>query len=119
MKRDMDLVRELLLEIEAVPAGGIYDTTASSLTTWDRDTLDAHLRMMNEAGFIDGFTETSSSAFCNGLSWWGHEFLDDARSPKQWAESKRIIREKGIGASVDVLRDVLKVVAKQWLGLPD
>ncbi len=117
MKCDMDLVRDLLQEIEAMPLESLYETDASSLPA-DRPQLAEHLLLLDQAGFVAGFTrELSGNAFCSGLSWQGHQFLNAARSDRVWRKAKKALREQGLAVSVDVLTQLLSKIARQMLGL--
>jgi hypothetical protein len=59
MKRDMDLVRELLLKLEALPMrrDGIVsippDDEAIAVEGYDVDQIDYHLSQIRQAGWID------------------------------------------------------------------
>ncbi len=59
MKRDMDLVRELLLKLEALPMrnGGAVtispDDKAIAVEGYDVDQIDYHLSQIIRAGWID------------------------------------------------------------------
>jgi hypothetical protein len=45
----------------------------------------------------------------------GHDFLDTIRSESVWRETKRRLGEKGITASVEVIKSLAESVAKQVL----
>jgi hypothetical protein len=51
MKRDMDLIREILLETEKMPAMEIW--TAVPLLGHDLNEVVAHVELAKEAGLID------------------------------------------------------------------
>ena len=117
MKCDMDLIRGLLQEIEAMPADSLYETRTSSLPA-DRAQLAGHLQLLDQAGFVAGFgRELSGNAICSGLTWQGHQFLNAARSDRVWNEAKKALREKGVSVSVGVLTQLLSKIAGQMLGL--
>ncbi|MDJ0850322.1 MAG: DUF2513 domain-containing protein [Myxococcota bacterium] len=106
MKRDMDLVREILLKLESLRDpeevfGG------ENFAERDFAELYGHLEIMKDAGLID-FENISASGQCIGrLTWAGHEFLDQARDPERWQKAKSIMR--GVGSmSFEILKDTLK-----------
>jgi hypothetical protein len=121
MKRDMDLVRQLLLEIEEVPARGTYLTTESELAGDDPAVLREHLWLLNDAGFLHGYFAEASAADaddgCEGLTWRGHDFLDAARSESIWQEAKARLTASGVGMTLTVLNALLVSVAKEKLGI--
>lgn len=80
MKRNMDLIRLILLEIEKGPYDGSWlDINIDGYT--DND-ISYHVILLAEAGLI----EAQDNSTLDGLSWqpkrltWqGHEFLDASR----------------------------------------
>jgi hypothetical protein len=58
MKRDIDLVRALLLKVEEIPAeagavhGLEFDSSFFEIEGWDRDTAVSHFSLLMDAGFI-------------------------------------------------------------------
>lgn len=109
MKRDMDLVRRILVELSE--ASGPID--ASVLVT-DRISFEDvcyHFRIMDEAGLIRATVTYAGNepwfARANELTWDGNEFLSAVRSDSIWQKAKsRIAR-----ASVDAPLDVVKALA--------
>ena len=113
MKRDMDIVRSMLLEIEHIPAAKYYDTLESSIEA-DSDVLREHLNLLHDARFVH---ECDIQGLCKGLTWQGHEFLDAARSDTVWNQVKTTLREAGVSATFDTLQELLVSRARQQLGL--
>ncbi|MFG0314420.1 MAG: DUF2513 domain-containing protein, partial [Phycisphaerales bacterium] len=86
MKRDMDLVRDLLLAVEAIPPAQAQNARELAHEAFDHRNADEvleHLRMLDDAGLIlcidledmDGY-----DAALRGLTWEGSEFLDSIRN---------------------------------------
>lgn len=109
MKRDMDLIRELMLRLEALPVtpGGLVhvvpDSREVQIEGYDPDQIGYHLLLINSAGFITRSTKPARSGiyFCR-LSWAGHDFLDSVRSPDVWDRTKQAASAAG-GFTVDLL----------------
>ena len=124
MKRDMDLVRNLLLAIERDPQldGSVWKRPDGpedwEITGCNEVEMAYHLRMLIEEGLVDG-DETLSSPMpsVSRLTWNGHEFLDDIRDPSVWASVKQ---RAGILASVGlaIIGELAKAEIKKRLGLP-
>ena len=122
MKRDMNLLRSILLRVEETNELG--DREDYSTDEW---TFCEHVRLLDECGFIGGVvvSEALGSPAPPSLTlitqprltWEGHEFLDAARNPRIWAKAL----EKMAGAtgtvSIAVLTAVLTALAKESLGL--
>ncbi|PMS29887.1 uncharacterized protein DUF2513 [Trinickia symbiotica] len=114
MTRDMDLIRELLLKLEALPVpatelrvidGGAAAVQVEGYTT---EQIDYHLLLLEQAGFIHGGgLENFGMRFGPGigfqsLTWAGHDFLDAMRSPDVWDRTRQAASAAG-GFTVDVL----------------
>jgi hypothetical protein len=90
MKRDMNLVREILLGIEANPASERWDWPSAFKGRRDEHEVSEHLRLLKEAELIEG-----KGGFYE-LTWEGNEFLDAARNSKIWGT----LKEKLLGEAV-------------------
>ena len=116
MKRDWDLIRELLLEFEKRCDG---DQSANSRLLEIESRSDTeiayHISLLAEAGLIDAAdrsTNTDSQWLVNRLTWDGHEFLDAARDRGRWQRAKETITSKGGGLGFDLLMEVLVTMAR-------
>ena len=83
MKRDMELVRTLLLKVEEMPieAGHVVGIDWSDeffeVAGYDRDTAIKHFELLMEAGFIAAPSSQGMTQFIlTGLTWEGYEFID-------------------------------------------
>lgn len=108
MKRDMDLVREILLEVEKNPSP--YAPVAICIERYSTDNIAYHVALLVEAGllrnyFNDGKIVPASMATC--MTWAGHDFLDACRDEGMWQKAKSIIGEQMKSAPFDVLKTVL------------
>lgn len=121
MKRDMNLVREILLAIESEETG--YAPNGLSLEGYSQEQIGYHILILLEAGLVEGQKTTSMSsrspsAIATRLTWTGHEFLDAARDKGRWKKALSIVQEKGGGAvTIGILTQLLSVLAKQSIGL--
>jgi hypothetical protein len=118
MQRDMDLVRQMLLEIEALPPREVYHTSSSTIEA-DSQILDAHLGLLNDAGFVANYSGARRGSMCTGLTWAGHEFLNNARSDTVWNAAKAKVQESGLSVSLTVMAALLETYVKGKLGLGD
>src|SRR4051812_7449391 len=112
MKRDMDLCRCILQELENSPVG-VTGTNACELSIegHDRAEVRYHVRLLSDAGLIETvdslFPAEGEVCVPRRLTWAGHEFLDASRKDTIWQTAKRIAVEKTGGLSFDVLKAVL------------
>ena len=120
MKRDMDLIRELLLHLEAIPMPTDGETAIFpnddriAVPGHDPAQVDYHLGLLRSAHFLDeSHARPASGINFRGLTWQGHDFLDSVRDPKIWAKTKDGALAAG-GFTVDLLKDLAKgLVEKQ------
>jgi hypothetical protein len=89
MKRDMDLVRQLLIEIEQAaewPAGKCVAPEEANRTY--------HLHLLIQAGLVEGeenqvLGEAPPRFLITGLTWQGHEFLAASADQDRWFRFKK------------------------------
>ena len=129
MKRDMDLIRKLMLMIE--------QSEDCCLESWKIDGVDSdvagyHFELLEDAGFIlwgprglDGTREppvirhtAGITMMFSGLSWSGCEFIDRVRDESVW---KHVKGKAGAFASVSfsILSSLATAYIKKQLGLSD
>lgn len=118
MQRDMDYVRELLLDIEGKERPGLKDLLPVNAGNDEYLKLAEHLRMLvDEAGFVSG-TPAHNLAGKNWLdlrlTWQGHDFLNSVRDPETWVKTKKGALAAG-GWTVDILKDLAKGFIKKQL----
>jgi len=121
MKRDMDLIRELLLKLEGLPIrrGGIVTISADAdeiaVPGYDAAQIEYHLKQIRDSGFIDeGGSRPAGGIGFRSLTPKGHDFLDSVRDPKIWAKTKGGALDAG-GFTVDLLKDLAKGFVKQQI----
>lgn len=118
MKRDMDLLRELLLKLESFPKdpGAIYGFEGHepelAVDGASQDQIVYHLELLRGAGFIDSPGKPMHGVMFRRLTWSGHDFLDSVRDPKVWAKTKQGVGAAG-GFTVDLLKDLAKGFVKK------
>ncbi len=116
MKRDMDLARQILLQIEAAPYGGRW--VDLSLPSHSNEEVSYHIMLLAEAGLIEALDFSSLSGGSwrpRRLTWAGHEFLEVSRDESRWEKAKSIVKEKGGGVVFPVLKDLLIQLARQTI----
>lgn len=119
MKRDMDLVRDLVLKLEAkvLPAGAtdFLDPWGPELAVegYTPEQVFYHMGLIDNAGFIDHNTDHGMQHFAySGLTWSGHDFADSVREPEIWHATKEGAKKAG-GFSVELLVALAKGFLKK------
>jgi len=120
MKRDLDLVRKILIEMESHEHG--FYSSYPEIENYTKDQIGYHAFLMKQAGLIDAadrntLSSKSPDAIPLNLTWLGHEFLESTKDPSLWAKAKKIVIEPIGGIAFDVLIEWLKKEAKLKLGI--
>jgi hypothetical protein len=120
MKRDMDLIRTIILSLEAIPEAEL-NLTELTLEGQNDEVILEHLILLQEAGFIDMNVERFGAAppefLVHRITGEGHEFLETVRSDTIWAKSTKFITSAGLGLAVPLLQAVLRAKAAEHLGI--
>jgi hypothetical protein len=121
MIRDFDLIRRILLEVQAQPAG----TRAFQLYLpgeYDQDTVTEHVMLLIDAGLLEGGELGGISGInivnIQRLTWAGHDFIDAAKDETLWAKAKTTVLKPALAITFDALLQWLKAEAKTRLGIP-
>ncbi len=113
MKRDLDLARQLLLDIESRGAdcsvsvlrtGINYEPTTSHEID---ERIRYQLRLLIDGGLLKEVDCTTAGVPCVRLTHDGHELLELARHEPLWREAKWLCQERTGGESLTVIRTFL------------
>ncbi|PAF16599.1 DUF2513 domain-containing protein [Terribacillus saccharophilus] len=101
LKRDMSLIRSLLLDIEAEFTEGGFALEITEEDEYSEEEMNYHLQLMKEAKLIKldivlDEEEEEEELLIYGLTWEGHELLDSIREEEVWQQLLvKLKREKG------------------------
>lgn len=120
MKRDLDLVRKIILAVEDQPSG--YPSGDIVIDGYSEEQVGYHCYLIVAQGLaegsnVTGLGSTSPNWLIHHLTPAGHDFADAARSDGIWTKAKTIIKDKGLSASIDVMKDLLLAIGKGAIGL--
>ncbi len=113
MKRDIDLVRKILLAIEAHTQPG--DWIELKIDGYSEEQVTYHVKLLAQADLIEANDLSSSSGFdwkVKNLTWEGHEFLEASRDEGRWKKAKALLMEKAGSLSYEILKEVLLSMMK-------
>ncbi len=116
MKRDWEVVRAILMRLEEL--GDAHSgLRTEDVTGFDAENVAYHMAILSEAGLIDADVVLGDDGFgvATRMTWSGHELLDHMRDSGTWNRVKKVIREKGIGLSLDAIKLAGGIVIKQAL----
>ena len=114
MKRNMNLVRDILIELEK----RTFEQEYSELVVdgFGSEEIMYHIKLLYEAGLIhvQDMSGTNDIYLLPGsLTWEGHEFLELARNETRWNKAKEIMTSKAGGFVFDVLKQLLSTLVKE------
>ena len=108
MKRNMDLIREILLRIESYPEPrGRIDLNIDGYSPKE---ISYHVKLLSEAGLIEATPLQTLNLFewhAHSLTWEGHEFLEASRDDKIWNKAKELVLDKTGTLPFEVLKQIL------------
>ena len=114
MRRDMDLVRSILLQVEA--ADGSRESGELDFMGHTVEEVYYHIELMQQRGLIDATIKREWGgsvvyASIGGLTWDGQDFLDAMRDDRVWSRAKKAIKESVGSTTFGVIKDVCVNVA--------
>lgn len=134
MKRDMDLIREILRQMEEF--SDLLGEVKIKAEGRSSDEVNYHVYLLHQAGLIQAVSAVAGGAGARAqrsagvlvqsdsfkyiplrLTWQGHEFLDAARNDTLWRKVKAKVLAGGGGLVFEVLKAALVAEIKQSLRL--
>jgi hypothetical protein len=110
MKRDFELLRKLLLDIEGAEV---------DFSPYTAEQILYHKALLLEAGLAEGpkpryssrkFSEIPIKVIIRKLSWEGHDFIDAIRDEGRWQKAKDWIREAGKILTLETLKEAVSIL---------
>jgi hypothetical protein len=119
MKRDMELIRELLLAIEAFPTGHGEELELAGRSETE---VGYHLNLLLQAGYIEGHDVTTHGhdgpqVLPSRMTWEGHDFLDAIRDDGVWKKVQEKLLAVGGQSTLEVVKELALTVVRSHLGL--
>ena len=120
MKRDLELIRKMVLAIEDASSGWAPDLKFDGYSDAQ---VGYHAYLLIDAGLARGQDASTMGSdapegFITSLTWAGHEFADAARDETRWKKAMGVVQEKGGTVTIGVLTQLLIALMKGALGLP-
>lgn len=119
MKRDMDLVRTILIKLEERSDPGRL--RLDSLGAYSPAQICHHVEIMAQAGLIKVLNlKTRGDPYGlspEELTWAGHDFLDAIRNESVWNQTKEKISSTVGTVSFEIMKTVAQQVTRQMLGI--
>lgn len=107
MKRELDLCRQLLLDLESHGPECAINVLRSGLANEADDRLRYHLRLLADAGLVKEIERTTSGVACVRLTNAGLELIELCRSDARWRDAKAVVLDRTGGQSLTAIRTLL------------
>lgn len=112
MKRDMDLIRKILLEVEKQEGSSEWPEQ-HTIPRYKPEQITYHIGQLHENGLIKagrhviyGGDYQYEKWEIYKLTWEGHNFLDAIRADTIWEKTKDKMSEKGYDMPFEMIKDV-------------
>ena len=117
MKRNMDLIRKILLTIEE-EHDGRNRVQIHSVEGYPRNEVSFHVHLLVDAGYVNAGKVGALQGtvyLIRGITWEGYEFLDAVRSDNVWSRVQKKLKVIGGQASVATVRQLAIEITKGLL----
>lgn len=125
MKRNLDLVRNILLQVEKsedyLELTDLFEARDKIKDCeFTNNEIIYHVELLIAHGFIDGKLKRDMNGYVidsciNGLTWDGADFLESMRDQKVWGKARDVIREAVGSTTFDVVKQTCSFVATQMI----
>jgi hypothetical protein len=120
MKRDLGLIRELLLKLEPLSDSHAWQTIEPydpriQVEGYTPDDIEYNLQLIVEQGLIEEpRSGPMQGIIFRRLTWDGHDYLDAVRDPKIWRETKEAADKVG-SWTFEIVKELAKAFIKSEL----
>lgn len=120
MKRDMELVRKILLAMAAHEHG--FAPHPFTIAGYDQDVIGHHVWLMAQGELVTAdastaFGSPSPMATPMAITWKGHDFLAAVGNDTVWMKLKTDLKDRGLTVPFTVLQDLALKILASHLGL--
>ena len=115
MKRDMDVIRLLLLQVEG------DEKAVEKLKAYDEQLVVYNAALLVDSGLIDGAVARGGdnepfNVAMDHMAWAGHDFLDAARDETLWKKAKQNVMKPAASYTFEIVKEYLKAEIRKHLG---
>lgn len=115
MKRDMDLVRSILMEVESADDEMEVADLIGVPGGHSLPDIAYHVEMLAAHGLIDASVQRTKSGLVggiiSGLTWDGCDYLDAIRDDSTWQRTKKVIKDSVGSTTLSVIKEAAQIVA--------
>ena len=118
MTRDMELVRKIMFAVAA--AERPLDSMMVRIANYTPEQVSEHIRLLHEARLLDGSPALGVDRRLRWselrLTWWGHDFIECARSEPIWRMAHEALGPDCASTSLDDWRKKMIEVTFRLVG---
>ncbi len=111
MRRDMELIRKIMLAAEPGPSYATIDG-------YTDEEIRYHKKLAIEKGLLQGIYKDDStqlsdiprSVIVKGVTWEGHDFIQAIREDAKWEKVKKFLIEAGKDITIETVKEAVKVL---------
>ncbi|WED44324.1 DUF2513 domain-containing protein [Legionella cardiaca] len=116
MKRNWDMIREILLRVEELEPNALL--TLESFASTEYNEVSYHLEILQEAGLLHGTIHKTPGGSTHNfhlirLTWLGHDLLESIRSETTWQAIKEQLHAKNIGMKIDTIMAIAQTLSSK------
>ena len=125
MKRDLDIVRDILLQVEKsdgyLTINDLFDIRDKQEgCKYTDNEIVYHVELLFAQGFIDGNIRRDmngdiTDSSIDGLTWDGADYLESMRDSRVWNKAKSTIKKAVGSTTFDVVKQTCTLVATQMV----
>jgi hypothetical protein len=121
MKRDLDLIRGILLDVENWSNEEPLRLGMLEYEGKTKQEIGYQLDLLQDAGYIDARIIkghqgiTYDEAVILRMKMAGHEYLDSVRSLEVWKKTKTTLEKVGGGAALAVIKEIATKIAVEYI----
>lgn len=113
MKRDMDLLREILLEVEKLPSYEMWQS--GPLLGYDEKDVVAHIELAQDSGLLVASFCSGPTATVQRITNDGYDFLESSKQKTLWEEAKHQLIANGLPLTIATVKSALQMLINDGL----
>lgn len=122
MKRNIDLIRQILLYCEDKNPDRVYTDELADALDVDFETVSYHIQLLDDCGYIQTDAMHAMGTLMPDfiiyrITSYGHDYLDAVRDDGVYKETKKKLGSKFTSITLDVVKLVATEVIKDQLGI--
>ena len=118
MKRDMELIRRVMLAVEK--SKDPYELVDPKFEGHTETEISYQIALLDDAGLLHGQDRSAIGIFrwsAGALTWSGHEFVEAVRDEAVWKEALTIAGMTDDGVVFEILQKALMQILEKRAGL--